>query len=178
MRRLLPVLTLVMLGFLACEEKAKEHWTIRLISVRGWAVDSEVSMFCSNLEIDTVIISYGTQLRSERQYRLRTDFDSHDHSMMSGPVLTRHIEDDAENHQVFFRISEGLDMSVVYDDKDCNGNPLGIRTTLSTGQPSTGTLTITLLHGPDKFADGVSDGDITNAGGLVDFECTFDVEIH
>lgn len=97
---------------------------------------------------------------------------------MSGPVLTPYIEADAENHQVFYRISEGLDMAITYDDKDSHGNPLGIRTVLTTGQPSTGQLTITLLHGPNKFADGVSDGDITNAGGLVDFECTFDVEIH
>jgi len=36
---------------------------------------------------------------------------------------------------------------------------------------------VTLRHQPDKGAIGVSDGDITNAGGETDIEVLFDVII-
>ena len=36
---------------------------------------------------------------------------------------------------------------------------------MTTGEPSEGLVTIILRHLPDKFASGVSDGDISNAGG-------------
>jgi len=38
-------------------------------------------------------------------------------------------------------------------------------------------VTITLRHEPAKDATGVSDGDITNAGGETDISVNFPVEI-
>jgi hypothetical protein len=66
---------------------------------------------------------------------------------------------------------------VAYGDVDGNGKPLGLQTTVVTGDVSTGTLTITLRHEPDKSAAGVSGGDLTNAGGETDIEVTFDVTV-
>ncbi len=92
-------------------------------------------------------------------------------------TTTNEIRDENQQHQFFFRTSGGLDLAVAYDDADPDGNPVGIENTLSTGAASSGQLTITLRHQLDKFASGVSDGDITNAGGKTDIEVEFDVVI-
>lgn len=92
--------------------------------------------------------------------------------------ITEEIEEEAEEHQFFFRFStESLSGGFEYADTDANGNPIGLLTTFATGTPLTSTLTITLRHEPDKSATGVSDGDITNAGGETDIEVTFDVTV-
>ena len=68
-------------------------------------------------------------------------------------------------------------VTTAYTDMDDDGNPLGVSFTLTTGDASTGNLTIVLRHLLDKNAAGVSDGDITNAGGDTDIEVTFPVVI-
>ena len=60
---------------------------------------------------------------------------------------------------------------------DANGNPIGLLTTVTTEEPGNGTITVILRHEPDKFALGVSNGDITNAGGETDIEVVFNVEV-
>ena len=49
--------------------------------------------------------------------------------------------------------------------------------TATTGDASSGDVTVILRHEPDKEADGVSDGDVTNAGGETDVEVTFDADV-
>ena len=90
--------------------------------------------------------------------------------------ITEEVEEEDEEHQVFYQVS-GANLTVNYQDQDSAGNPLGVATSITTGDAGTGTLTITLLHEPDKSAQGVSDGDPANAGGETDIEVTFDVEI-
>lgn len=90
--------------------------------------------------------------------------------------ITEEVEEEAEEHQLFFTVATA-NATVVYTDADGNGNPIGLATTVTTGDASTGTLTVTLRHEPDKGATDVSDGDITNAGGETDIEVTFDVTI-
>jgi hypothetical protein len=68
-------------------------------------------------------------------------------------------------------------MMFSYDDSDSNGDPVGIVTTVHTGDTGNGLLTITLRHEPDKSATGVAGGDITNAGGDTDLEVTFPVMV-
>jgi len=85
------------------------------------------------------------------------------------------LEEDLE-HQFFFQSSIS-DLSVSYNDSDSEGNPLGLGTTISTGSPATGTLTVTLRHEPNKTASGVSDGDISNAGGETDIEVAFPIDV-
>jgi hypothetical protein len=90
--------------------------------------------------------------------------------------ITEEILEEADEHQFFFTIS-GLDASVSYDDTDSAGFPVGLKTKLVTGGPSSGKLTITLRHEPNKSASGVSSGQLTNAGGETDIEVTFDLNI-
>ena len=92
-------------------------------------------------------------------------------------VITEEIEEEDEDHQLFFVPGSSLNATFTYLDEDDNGNPLGLSSTLTTGAASSGQLTIILRHLPDKFADGVSSGDISNAGGETDIEVTFDVTI-
>ena len=91
--------------------------------------------------------------------------------------ITLEIAEEAEEHQFFFQSENGLDLTVAYGDADMDGNPIGLANTATAGAKSTGNLTITLRHEPEKTAAGVKDGDITNAGGETDIEVTFDIEI-
>lgn len=90
--------------------------------------------------------------------------------------VNEEIEDADEEHQ-FFYIVEDANLSVSYSDMDSNGNPVGLESSLITTSASAGTLTVVLRHEPDKDAEGVANGHITNAGGETDIEVTFDVEI-
>ena len=90
--------------------------------------------------------------------------------------ITEEIEEEDEDHQFFFE-STVPGLAVAYNDSDGAGNPVGLRTTLTTGDAGSGTLTITLRHEPSKSAAGVSDGNLDNAGGETDIEVTFDLII-
>jgi len=90
--------------------------------------------------------------------------------------ITEEVAAEDEEHQFFFRSSID-DLSIAYNDADENGNPLGLSNTLTTGAAGSGSITVILLHEPSKDADGVSDGDITNAGGETDIEVTFSIDV-
>ncbi|MBK9270830.1 MAG: type 1 periplasmic binding fold superfamily protein [Saprospiraceae bacterium] len=88
--------------------------------------------------------------------------------------ITPEILLEGVDHQFFYGISSGFNMSFSYADADTNGKPIGINTILNTGSTSSGTLRILLRHQPDKNATGVSTGDPTNAGGETDIEVDFE----
>ncbi|MCP3929560.1 MAG: type 1 periplasmic binding fold superfamily protein [Bacteroidetes bacterium] len=98
-------------------------------------------------------------------------------SVSPSETITEEVEEEADEHQFFFSIAGSLNLEFTYDDEDANSRPLGLETTFTTGAASTGTLAVILRHEPDKAATGVSNGDITNAGGETDIEVTFDVTI-
>ena len=91
--------------------------------------------------------------------------------------ITLEVIEEADEHQVFYEIQEGLNIDIMYNDdqQDSQGNPIGVQIILTTGAASTGILKVTLKHEPNKSAVGVSDGDITNAGGETDITTDFDV---
>lgn len=90
--------------------------------------------------------------------------------------ITIEIFDEAEEHQFFFQSTDPA-LSVSYSDTDANQQPLGLLSELSASDPGDYSLTIILRHEPDKSAAGVSDGDITNAGGETDIEVTFQIHV-
>lgn len=91
--------------------------------------------------------------------------------------ITEEIEEEDAEHQFFFAVGSGLNLAISYTDADADGNPVGLATTAVAGAASSGNLTITLRHEPNKTAAGVRDGDMTNAGGETDIEVTFAVTI-
>lgn len=89
--------------------------------------------------------------------------------------LTAEIFNEAEEHQFFFATTGSSSFS--YTDQDNNGNPVGLSFELTTGDAGSESYTIILRHLPEKTALGVSNGEITNAGGETDIEIVFDVII-
>jgi hypothetical protein len=91
--------------------------------------------------------------------------------------ITLEVVEEGEEHQVFFINSTSLNTNFSYLDTDANNNPIGVEFSLTTGDASTGNLSVLLIHDGDKFADGVAQGDISNTGGETDIEANFNVVI-
>lgn len=94
----------------------------------------------------------------------------------AGDITLEIIEED-EDHQFFFSFSNDI-ATATYNDEDSNGDPVGVQFNLSTGTEGSGGFTIILRHEPDKAAENVNTGDITNAGGATDVQVTFDITIN
>ena len=99
-----------------------------------------------------------------------------DESSDPSESISDEVREEDDEHQVFFSSSLS-DVSIEYNDSDGSGFPLGLSSTLTTGAAGSGTLTIILRHEPAKDASGVSDGDITNAGGETDIEVQFNLDV-
>jgi hypothetical protein len=85
--------------------------------------------------------------------------------------ITKEVKEEGDEHE-FFYTSSGL--TITKTDVDGNDNPLGIETSVTTGEAGSGTLTIVLKHQPTKPNDGSS----SSAGGSTDVEVTFNVTIN
>ncbi len=93
--------------------------------------------------------------------------------------ITEEVEEEALEHQVFYNATNSIG-TMTYNDEDSEGNPIGlifIFQSMTTNDPINGTITITLRHEPNKDGDGVSDGDITNAGGETDAQVSYNVTV-
>lgn len=97
---------------------------------------------------------------------------------LENPVedITLEVADEAEDHQFFYETAVA-GISIAYADSDQNGNPIGILTSLSTADTASGFVTVTLLHMPDKFANGVNMGDRSAAGGESDISLSFNINV-
>ncbi|WP_340063089.1 type 1 periplasmic binding fold superfamily protein [Ascidiimonas aurantiaca] len=90
--------------------------------------------------------------------------------------VTLEIREEDDEHQFFFTTTGSLG-ETTYLDFDDDDNPLGLSFTLATGDAGVGTILVTLRHDLNKDAAGVSEGDITNAGGETDVAQTFSVSV-
>ncbi|MBU2995670.1 type 1 periplasmic binding fold superfamily protein [Cellulophaga baltica] len=86
--------------------------------------------------------------------------------------ITEEVEEESDEHQFFYTISSGLDVTTEYANFDEDGNPLGTEFTLTAGEVSSGTITFTLRHEPTKPNDGIDD-----AGGETDILATYSVSV-
>jgi hypothetical protein len=86
--------------------------------------------------------------------------------------ITDEVEEEDEEHQFFYSVGGGLDVTAEYANFDGNNNPLGTAFALTTGTASSGTLGFTLRHEPVKPNTGLAD-----AGGETDLVVTFSVTI-
>ncbi len=83
------------------------------------------------------------------------------------------VADESDEHQFFYVHEASLNTTITYADEDVNGNPLGLETSLQTGDASTGELVITLKHQPKK----PNNGTLVDAGGVTDVQVFFTVTI-
>ena len=84
--------------------------------------------------------------------------------------ITEEVEEEDLDHQFFYTVGSGLNVTTDYADADSMGNPLGLSFILTTSEASSGALTFTLRHEPNKPNDGLE-----TAGGETDIDVTFDV---
>ena len=93
--------------------------------------------------------------------------------------ITEEIEEFQDEHQFFFISDDDLaSVESEYNDMDSNGYPVGLDFTITTTDAATGILRIVLRHEPNKSAEGVSDGDITNEdSGSSDFDIDFPITV-
>ncbi|WP_300440243.1 type 1 periplasmic binding fold superfamily protein [Christiangramia sp.] len=87
--------------------------------------------------------------------------------------ITEEVEEEDEEHQFFYTVSNGLNVTVEYANFDDDGNELGTEFTLTTGAASSGNLTFTLRHDLTK----PNGGDLSAAGGETDISATFNVSV-
>nr|WP_299067822.1 type 1 periplasmic binding fold superfamily protein [uncultured Allomuricauda sp.] len=99
--------------------------------------------------------------------------------------VNEEVEGEAAEHQFFFEVGIGLNMSTAYADDESDyvsaetgenfttTNPVGLVFTATTTDAGTGTFTVTLRHEPTKPNDGTT-GD---AGGETDITETFDLVV-
>jgi len=86
--------------------------------------------------------------------------------------ITEEIEEEKDEHQFFFVVGSGLDVTTSYDDQDSLGFPVGLSFTLTAGSASGGDFTVNLRHEPTKPNTGIND-----AGGETDIEETFVITV-
>jgi hypothetical protein len=86
--------------------------------------------------------------------------------------ITEEVAEEAEDHQVFYQITNNLG-TFTYTDLDADGKPIGLTFNFTANNTGTGNLIVTLLHLPNKSANGVAAGDPTNAAGETDASVTF-----
>ena len=83
--------------------------------------------------------------------------------------ITEEVNEEDEEHQVFFVPATGLDAIIDELNTDGNGDPLGTTFRLVAGDASSGNLTFILIHEGDKSTP--------DPDGETDIEVTFDVTI-
>ena len=86
--------------------------------------------------------------------------------------INEEIQEEDLDHQFFYTVGSGLDVTTEYNSFDSAGNPLGLDFYLVTAGASSGGLTFTLRHEPNKPNTGLE-----NAGGETDIEVTFDITV-
>ncbi len=103
-----------------------------------------------------------------------------DESQSPAENINEEIMEEADEHQFFFEPNPaGLLTSFTYRDTDEDGRPIGLVSQLRTGAAHTqGNLRVILLHELNKAASGVAQGNRANAGGDVDIDINFRMELH
>jgi len=122
---------------------------------------------------DAPIIEGGT-LMSNNIYS--GTIELYDESKSPRADIAAEVLEEALEHQFFFQTTVS-GVSISYDDLDIEGNPIGLKSAVQTRGAGTGLLTVILRHEPDKSADGVSAGNVANAGGETDIEVSFPINV-
>ncbi|WP_291723915.1 hypothetical protein [Bernardetia sp.] len=183
--RIFPVLALLFASlfvFSSCEkddpEIANEEELITTLTYTLTPVNGGDAVILSFKDLDgdggnAPIITTSSALRANTTYNGTLDLLNEAESPAEN--ITEEIAEEDDEHQFFFQ-ANGANITVEYTDTD-GTNPVGLETRVTTGEASSGTLTVILRHEPAKDAAGVANGDITNAGGETDIEVSFNVTV-
>jgi hypothetical protein len=86
--------------------------------------------------------------------------------------ITEEVEEEADEHQFFYTLGSGLDVTINATNFDSDGNALGTEFSLVANDVSSGSLTFTLRHEPNKPTDNLA-----TAGGETDIEASFTISV-
>jgi len=134
--------------------------------------------------VQELVVKDEIKLQSGTTYTLT--FDVMNNLESPGESISEEIAEEDDEHQIFFAFTEGVFSNptgngnidnasdpINYNDADGNGNPLGLNTTWTAGDPTTdASFTVQLQHQPDvkTSTSGSTDGD-------TDFELLFRLTI-
>ena len=154
-----------------------EEEVITTLTVTLVPSDASANIILKTVDLDgdgptapTVTVS-GGDLKASLTYAGSMKFENETETPAEN--ITLEIIEEADEHQVFYTISDGFGLNVESTKNDSKGLPLGTEFNFTTGPgPDTGKLTFTLRHEPKKPNTGLAD-----AGGSTDMEATFDLVI-
>ncbi|NBC59042.1 MAG: type 1 periplasmic binding fold superfamily protein [Bacteroidetes bacterium] len=177
--QLLAILTVFAFAFTSCSDDDDAPQVINeeevITTMNVMLFDGTSTKMLTIVDADGDPIISADELDANTTYNGSVEFLNETETPVED--ITAEVAEEDEEHQVFYVPSSSLNATVEYDDQDANGNPVGLDFTLTTGDASTGTLTVILRHEPNKDAAGVSEGDPANAGGETDVEAAFEVDI-
>jgi hypothetical protein len=174
---LLAILVLNALLFTACD-KVNEPTDEQELITNVWLDfhDIEASRIYTFLAMDSdgnggnPPLINEIKLYADKYYLLNIRFTNNSNSSSTGQDITAEIVVEGTDHLVCLEGTGAMPEPII-NDKDNNGNPLGLESAFMTGDAGTGTLQISLKHLPDKAAsDPCSTGD-------TDVDVTFNVTI-
>jgi hypothetical protein len=105
--------------------------------------DGVVEGLWADPEDDGSPVIVSPELAANTEYQLTVEFLNE----LAEPSedITAEVADEADEHQVFYTTTA----TVTYNDQDDGGLPLGLDVTLTTGDPGSTDLTVTLRHLPE-----------------------------
>lgn len=86
--------------------------------------------------------------------------------------ISEEVEEEGDEHELFFVTSTGLNLTVNKTDRDVNGRPIGLISVIQTQGASSGTLRVVLKHQP-----GLKSSTSNINTGETDVDQTFQVTI-
>lgn len=189
MRTRLALFSLVALA--ACSDvgdpnEANEEEVITTVELTFTGGDETFTAVWSDIENDGSALVDDIGLLADTTYTVDVRFLNE----LEDPAedITEEVEDESDQHQVFFTgtaVDDGL-LTATYDDTDANGLPVGLSWTLDTGAAGTGDLVVTLQHLPpvddaaqkeDGLADQAATNGVSSLPGDADVNVSFAVTV-
>lgn len=104
-----------------------------------------------------------------------------DESKSPAEDITEEVQEEAEEHQLYYGFGSGLFASFEYLDQDANSKPLGLQFRVTTGASpiAAQNFTVLLIHEGDKSKNNASTPWAYDAliGGETDVQATFSVSL-
>ncbi len=91
--------------------------------------------------------------------------------------ITNEVQEEDLAHRFYYTPSPGTPVSIITQDNDANGAPLGISSLWTTGAPAAGTVTITLRHYPGTPPDKQTEDLVNSPKSSTDISITFTTKI-
>jgi len=117
----------------------------------------------------------GATLNALASYTLEVAFVNE--AVSPSEDITAEVRAEDLEHQVFYSFGGNIGIIYTYGDQDSQGNPIGLTGTLTTTDAGNATLTLVLVHKPNKSNSGVANGNLGNAGGEEDIRIQIPITV-